>query len=139
MTRKLKELGCEVWVATTRPYLRLDNVDPDTREWLRRNDIQYDYMIYGDDKYEQLSQLTQAGRVVGVLEDLPEQYETAERLGLHPILAVGHHNMRFVYERAVARNPTNSADSLISAGVRLADRVLAWHAQHHPNSQNQEA
>src|SRR5262245_39208577 len=28
-----KEWGCEVWLMTTRPYLRLDNVDPDTRFW----------------------------------------------------------------------------------------------------------
>jgi hypothetical protein len=30
-------MGCEVWLTTTRPYLRLDSVDPDTREWLRRS------------------------------------------------------------------------------------------------------
>lgn len=29
------DAGAELWICTTRPYLRLDNIDPDTREWLR--------------------------------------------------------------------------------------------------------
>src|SRR3982751_2258029 len=29
----------EVWVTTTRPHDRYDRIDPDTVEWLRRNDI----------------------------------------------------------------------------------------------------
>ncbi len=78
-------LGCEVWICTTRPYLRLDNIDPDTREWLRRNAISYDALLFdsvgGDNKYQEL--VRQAGwRVVCALEDLPEQVTRARRSGV---------------------------------------------------------
>lgn len=79
----------EVWICTTRPYLRLDNIDPDTREWLRRNKIPYDALLFdptdSDRKYDEL--VRQAGdRVACVVEDLPEQAIIAGVLGLHPIL-----------------------------------------------------
>lgn len=77
MIRRIRiELGSEVWICTTRPYLRLDNIDPDTREWLRRNEIGFDALLFdpadGDDKYRELYRQTQ-GRVACALEDLPDQ------------------------------------------------------------------
>lgn len=82
-------LGCELWVCTTRPYLRLDNIDPDTREWLRRNDIKYDALLFdplgGDNKYREL--VRQAGsRVVAAVEDLPDQAVRAVRAGVPYVL-----------------------------------------------------
>lgn len=79
----------EVWICTTRPFLRLDNIDPDTREWLRRNGIRYDALLFdpagGDWKYRELKR--QAGdRVACVAEDLPEQAARAIRLSLSPVL-----------------------------------------------------
>jgi len=80
LTAGLRKLGAEIWVTTTRPYNRLDNIDPDTQEWLRRHDIQYDYVIYDPDKYENLATQVDPGRVVAVLEDLPEQCDVARKL-----------------------------------------------------------
>jgi len=73
----LETAGCEVWLCTTRPYLRLDNVDPDTRAWLARHDMRYDHLIYGDDKYFQLAKQVDRERVVAVVDDLPEMLEQA--------------------------------------------------------------
>lgn len=71
LTRDIRKAGAQVWICTTRPYLRLDNIDPDTQEWLRRNGIKFDAVIYGDEKYRELRR--QAGkRVAAVIEDLPE-------------------------------------------------------------------
>jgi hypothetical protein len=76
LTRAIRRAGAEVWICTTRPYLRLDNIDPDTREWLRRAKIQYDAVLFGEDKYRELKR--QAGnRVAAVLEDLPEMWHAA--------------------------------------------------------------
>lgn len=66
----LNRLDVEVWIATTRPWMRLDNIDPDTREWLSRNSIRYDYMIYGDNKYDVLIDRVGIERVVMVIDDL---------------------------------------------------------------------
>lgn len=76
LTHEVASAGAEVWICTTRPYLRLDNIDPDTREWLRRNDIHYDGVIFDTlagkySKYDELAR--QCGdRVVAIMDDLPE-------------------------------------------------------------------
>lgn len=82
LTALIRGVGAEVWLCTTRPYLRLDNVDPDTREWLRRNKIEYDALLFdpvSDDsgtKYDELKR--QAGdRVCSIVDDLPEMYAAA--------------------------------------------------------------
>jgi hypothetical protein len=80
MTRFAREtaaMGCEIWVTTTRPFLRMDNIDPDTREWLRRNDVPYKGLIYDEDKYEALAERIDSSRVVAVYDDLPEMYDSA--------------------------------------------------------------
>lgn len=82
----------EVWICTTRPWQRLDNIDPDTREWLRRNEIHIDGILYGDTKYEQLVETVDPIRITAVVEDLPDQFWTAKNLGLPVILRENHHN-----------------------------------------------
>lgn len=83
------ELSAEVWICTTRPYLRLDNIDPDTREWLKRNDIGYDALLFdpadGDDKYRELHRQAD-GRVACALEDLPAQAMKALAFGVPVVL-----------------------------------------------------
>lgn len=125
MTHNLHEAGAEIWICTTRPWLRLDNVDPDTREWCRRNDIYYDYMIYGDDKYQQLDMLVTADRVVGVFEDLPDQIGVAATLGYDPIMKGNYHNRYYsVPEGAMV------AESSWLATRALRERVLNWYSLH---------
>lgn len=78
LLKAANHLGCEVWVATTRPYQRLDNIDPDTRFWMQQRDMQYHAMLYGDDKYDQLNMHVEAERVVMVIDDLWSQVSKAE-------------------------------------------------------------
>lgn len=85
LTAELRRAGAEIWICTTRPYLRLDNIDPDTREWLKRNRIQYDAVIFGDNKYRELLRQVGLGRVAAVADDLPEQIARAAKLGIQPI------------------------------------------------------
>lgn len=82
MVRSLRNRGCEIWICTTRPYLRLDNIDPDTRAWLRRNSILFDGVLYGERKWADLAKLVGPQRVIGVVDDLPEQVEAAKKAGL---------------------------------------------------------
>jgi hypothetical protein len=85
LTRRIRRMGAEVWICTTRPYLRLDNIDPDTREWLRRNRIQHDAVIFGEGKYSELVRQVGIRRIVAVVDDLPEQVTAAYKLKLCPI------------------------------------------------------
>lgn len=82
LARGVRALGAELWVCTTRPYLRLDNIDPDTRHWLRRNGITYDGVLFGERKYRDFARLVGSSRVVAVFEDLPEQVRAAQKEGL---------------------------------------------------------
>jgi hypothetical protein len=82
MTKEFRRAGASVWLCTTRPYLRLDNIDPDTRHWLRRNSIQYDGMLFGTYKYRDLVNNVGVSNVLAVLDDLPEQCSAAKLLGL---------------------------------------------------------
>lgn len=59
----------ELWICTTRPYLRLDNIDPDTRHWLRRNHINYDAVTWGPNKYRDLAGHVGADRVIMAVDD----------------------------------------------------------------------
>ena len=85
-------MGAEVWITTTRPYLRLDNVDPDTRHFLRRNRIQYDGLLYGEDKYKRLAKIVGADRIIMVLDDLPEMIEQARSIGLPTLMKAQPYN-----------------------------------------------
>jgi deoxypyrimidine-specific 5' nucleotidase type C protein (NT5C) len=85
LTRTIRENGAEVWITTTRPYLRLDNIDPDTREWLRRNRIEYDAVLFGDNKYEELVRQVGLSRIVSVVDDLPECLSEAAGNGINQI------------------------------------------------------
>jgi hypothetical protein len=85
-TRHVRRKGVQVWICTTRPYLRLDNIDPDTRHWLRRNGLQYDAVLYGPHKYRDLVRAVGADRVLMVIDDLPKMIEQADSLGLVSVL-----------------------------------------------------
>lgn len=73
----LGALNVEVWITTTRPWNRLDSVDPDTRFWLDRYGVRYDHLLYDDHKYLRLAELVEPSRVVAVFEDLPEMITEA--------------------------------------------------------------
>lgn len=97
------EAGAEVWIATTRPFSRLDNIDPDTVEWCRRNGITFDGLLYGDDKYEQLANHIDNDRVISLIDDLPEQVDLARQLyGSRAMLVPRPHNAHYrsVFDRA---------------------------------------
>lgn len=118
LTQMMQEAGVEVWLCTTRPYLRLDNIDPDTREWLNRHHINYDGLIYGEDKYHRLADIVGPERVIGVLDDLPEMFDEAEMLGLRPIQKRnGHRN-------SALREP--HATTLLEAYDVLIGRLNTW-------------
>jgi FMN phosphatase YigB (HAD superfamily) len=77
IARAAHAIGAEVWIATSRPYLRLDNIDPDTRHWLSRHEVGYDHAIYSEEKYNELAKLVTPERVCFVLDDLGDMYDQA--------------------------------------------------------------
>jgi hypothetical protein len=131
LTRKIQDAGAEVWLCTTRPYLRLDNVDPDTREWLRRNEIHYDALLFDPaheedgTKYDELARQV-ADRVASVVDDLPEMIEAAghARLGgmLGPILRDQPYNRHYENGRR-----SGSCEEIL---IRVMYDIERWKRDH---------
>jgi phosphoglycolate phosphatase-like HAD superfamily hydrolase len=71
----------ELWLTTTRPYLSLDTVIPDTVWWLAQNGMSdYDGMLFDADKYAKLLDRVDESRIVAIIDDLPDMCEEADRL-----------------------------------------------------------
>ena len=83
-----RDSGAELWLTTTRPYLSLDGVVPDTIAWLKHHEIEYDGLLFDDDKYTKLADRIDSERVVAVLDDQGDMINSAAILfGLEtPIL-----------------------------------------------------
>lgn len=119
----LAAAGAEVWVTTTRPYLRLDNIDPDTRAWLDRNQVVYDGLLYDEDKYRVLAENVGKERIVGIIDDQPKEFDRATELGLPIAFVKRHHNSAL----ALHRQPV--VVNLTQAQTWLLNRVKEWYAR----------
>lgn len=123
-TEAIRNLGADLWLTTTRPYLRLDGIDPDTREWARRHQIHYEGLLYDREKYRLLASRIDPARVVAVIDDLGYLYDQAEEVfGVDVPLLV-----RTKWNRAVERMTT--VTGLDMAFGIVEQRVIKWKEQH---------
>jgi 5'(3')-deoxyribonucleotidase len=122
LTVGLRRARAEVVICTTRPYLHLSNIEPDTMHWLRRNGIQFDNVIIGEHKYNQLKREYGLDRIVMVIDDEPEQVEKASRLGLPAVLRRAKHNSNFLW-----MNEINNLEFAEHLGLRY---IADWKASH---------
>lgn len=118
----MRREGVEIWVATTRPWQLLSNIDPDTREWLRRNDIPHDGLLYGDDKYDRLAESIDPDRILMVIEDLAPLIDRATELGMFAYQVHRPHNEGLGCRRAGGDLPT--------ALMTFHDRLDEWRTKH---------
>lgn len=116
----IRKAGAEVWICTTRPYLRLDNIDPDTRTWLRRAGIQYDGVLWGENKYRDLAKIVGPARVVTVLEDLPALCAQAHHsCNVVPLLRDQPYNRKHI-DRLGELDPAMETNSLRMRDLGMA-------------------
>jgi hypothetical protein len=107
----------EIWITTTRPYLSLDNIVPDTVEWCRRHAIEYDGILFDEGKYEQLVQRVDPERVVAVVDDLWDMCDAAD-------VAVGRPISMLVateWNRGIIRDNRYSMEEIIDRIPRLIE------------------
>lgn len=123
LVRELHKAGAEVWLTTTRPWQRYDRIDPDTHAWLDRNKIfGWSAVLYDEDKYELLHEQVGSDRVVGVLDDEPEQWDRASEFFGGVILRSSYYNRN-------VRRPIMAA-GLVEACQMLAGHVTQWRRKH---------
>lgn len=111
----------ELWITTTRPYLSLDGVVKDTIFWLDLYNIQYDGLLFDDDKYAVLAGRVDPARVVAVLDDVDEMYDAAESLfgEFAPILYLNGYNDAMRYDR-------RTTPDLGAARFSITERIDLW-------------
>lgn len=119
----VRSLGVDVWLNTQRPWLRLDNIDPDTRFWLETHGIQYEGLLYDEDKYGLLVERVDPERIIGVVDDLKELLLRANELELPTFQIARHHNEHYT-ARWVRRG------SLDDAFVWLKEGMAQWTLKH---------
>jgi hypothetical protein len=117
-TRAVRTSGCQLWICTTRPYLRLDNIDPDTRHWLKRNHLQHDAVLYGPHKYRDLVASVGEERVLVVYDDLPKMIEQATSLGLAAYMR------RQPYNEGSGIEPV--VNTVAGMGIAFATELIRW-------------
>jgi hypothetical protein len=129
----IREAGAEVWCCTTRPWQRLDNIDPDTREWFRRAGVEFDGVIFGENKYQELANIVGTERVAAILEDEPEQYVIACNLfgNKVPILRFGAHNVWWRQQSVWYAG----AEALDQAEKAILHKLKVWKDDHMPKPQ----
>jgi hypothetical protein len=130
-TRHVRNSGCRLWICTTRPYLRLDNIDPDTRHWItRRAHMQYDGILYGQHKYRDLASAVGADNVVVVYDDLPKMLEQSLGLGMVSCLRAQPYN-EYWRPRTISAIPAvaRSVDEM----TVVFDAALRVWRKHHGN------
>jgi len=120
----LHDQGVEIWYATTRPWKSLSNVDPDTQWWLEQTGLPVNGILYDEDKYQKLiSEVVDFDRVVMIVDDLPEQYDAADALGLPVCQVARPHNRGASGERP--RRGTMGQLTKVAM-----DNLEAWRAKH---------
>jgi hypothetical protein len=129
LCRSVRKAGAELWLCTTRPYLKLDTQSPNTRHWLKRNQIQYDHMLSGPNKYRDLVKNVYPPRIVCVLDDLPEMCEQAKSLNLLPVLRDQPYNRHYMVA-TVANIEVFRAMNMRQAQEIILKRIQTWKADH---------
>jgi hypothetical protein len=113
--------NAELWITTTRPFLSLDGIIKDTMFWLNLHDIQYDGLLYDDDKYVTLAERVDPARVAAILDDLDVMYDAAEQIyGENvPLLYLNGFNSAMGWDR-------NTVESLDQARGLIDLRIESW-------------
>lgn len=127
MTRIIRERKARIVICTTRPFLSMDEVEPDTVHMLKRQGIKYDYIISGENKYRDLCKLVDKSRVVMVLEDQDDMLSQAVSLGLPAVRFAGVHNYFSTVQVEAEVSTLRQATELALARIQMysGDRYRA--------------
>jgi FMN phosphatase YigB (HAD superfamily) len=122
-TRRWRSLAqAELWIATHRPWMRLDNIDPDTQWWLQSREFDYDHLLFSEDKYADLVKQVDHERVIAVFDDLPEMVDRAIDLGLPARQVARPHN-----QAAGQKHPTQGTVGELSRW--LSEQMIKWNSE----------
>jgi len=86
MLADLREQGYKIVLLTARPYQKYNRIFSDTMEWLEKNDLVYDAIIFDEDKEERLLKEFGNNRVDFFIEDVASNANAISTLGAKCLL-----------------------------------------------------
>jgi uncharacterized HAD superfamily protein/NTP pyrophosphatase (non-canonical NTP hydrolase) len=90
--RHFKERGYKIALVSSRPYRQYRRIFPDTIEWLQKNELPYDALIFEENKREWVQK--NAGAVLFMVEDDPDQALKMATFGINVYLMGTAYNKR---------------------------------------------
>lgn len=124
LTNRLRKEGIEVWLTTSRPWERFDRIDPDTREWLRRYEIEFDGLLYSGSKLADYAKIIDPGRSIAVVDDqIHNLAEATQRCLGAPILRRTMWNSGCEWWGAFVENLTELQGEILNQNNFWKERV----------------
>lgn len=80
--RSLHEAGYKVVLLTARPYEKYKRIVADTMEWLDKNNLYYDALVFGENKHEILLDKYDPDQIEFFVDDVLGNAEDISRLGV---------------------------------------------------------
>lgn len=88
----LKGAGYTVVLLTSRPYKEYYRIYADTMEWLKRNGLPYDYLIFNEKKEEYLLELVDNQNIAFFVDDVEAYSNKVSDLGIKAYLVTRPYN-----------------------------------------------
>lgn len=90
---RLKAAGYTIVLITARPYEQYSRIYADTLEWLARNDLPYDYLVFHEKKEEYLIDMVGKDAIRFFVDDVVGNANSVSRLGIPCYLITRPYNM----------------------------------------------
>lgn len=103
MLHGLRDLGYKIVLLTARPYKKYNRIFPDTMEWLEKNGLVYDAIIFDENKEERLLKEFGANRVDFFIDDVAGNANSISNLGVKCFLVDRPYNQDAVLKENVVR------------------------------------
>ena len=81
MLEGLREDGYKIVILTARPYKKYNRIFPDTMEWLKKNGLVFDAIIFDEEKEERLLKEFGTNRVEFFIDDVVKNANAISNLG----------------------------------------------------------
>lgn len=99
----LREAGYKVVLLTARPYQKYNRIFSDTMEWLARNELHYDTIIFDKDKEERLVKDFGAENIAFFVDDVSGNANAIAKLGIPCYLVSRPYNLESILSGGVTR------------------------------------
>lgn len=101
--QRLREAGFTIVLITARPYEQYSRIYADTLEWLARNELPYDYLVFHEKKEEYLIDMVGKDAIRFFVDDVAGNANSVSTLGVPCYLVTRPYNLSAAIKENVTR------------------------------------